>query len=107
MSVQTTQFPDIARTSYYIDAIYQEREFMNTMLQALRIHSCYSAVRSFHSPARSRSVNDCGVHELFEQFAIVRSRWAGRLTHIDSNNLFAGIDPEIGAGVTTPHEFAF
>src|SRR5262249_33218408 len=46
------------------------------------------------------------IDEPFEHLAVIRADRARRLTHVDADDLFLGIDPEISAGVTSPHEFA-
>src|SRR5690242_15191374 len=52
------------------------------------------------------SIHDRGVHELLEEFSIVGADRAWRLRHIHRDDLLLRVDPEIGSGVTTPHELA-
>src|SRR5262249_28250555 len=52
------------------------------------------------------SVHEGLIDEPFEHLAVIRADRARRLGHVDADDLLFGIDPEIGAGVTSPHEFA-
>src|SRR6516165_8958425 len=52
------------------------------------------------------SVHERLIDEPFEHLAVIGADRARRLGHVDTDDLFLGIDPEIGAGVTSPHEFA-
>jgi hypothetical protein len=50
------------------------------------------------------SILDCAIDQLFDQPAVVRIQRAGRLAHIDANELLLRVDPEIGSGIPTPGE---
>src|SRR5262249_3766635 len=58
------------------------------------------------APKAEASVHEPLIDERLDHLAVIGARWARGLSHIDADNLFLGIDPEKGAGVTCPHELA-
>src|SRR5262249_57146685 len=52
------------------------------------------------------SVHERPIDEPFEHLAVIRADRAWRLAHVDADDLFLGIDPEISAGVTSSHASA-
>src|SRR5207245_696151 len=58
----------------------------------------------FGDVAPAESILDCAIDQLFDQPTVVRIQRAGRLAHIDANELLLRVDPEIGSGIPTPGE---
>ena len=52
------------------------------------------------------SVYERLIDEGLEHLAVIGAYWARRLCHVDTDDLFLGIDPEKGGSVTCPYELA-
>ena len=52
------------------------------------------------------SIHDRAVDQLLDELAVVGAAGARRLAHLDADELLLRVDPEIGAGIPGPHEFA-
>src|SRR5262245_33495740 len=64
------------------------------------------AVVSAALRGRAASVHECLIDERLEHLAVIGADRARRLGHVDTDDLFLGVDPEIGAGIARPHELA-
>jgi hypothetical protein len=51
-------------------------------------------------------IDNSRVNQLLNESAIVGSDGAWRLTHVDADELLLGVDPEVGTGITGPHELS-
>src|SRR5258706_8787971 len=52
------------------------------------------------------SIVDSTVYQLLEQSPVVGTDRAGRLSHVDRNDLLLRVYPEISSCITRPHELA-
>src|SRR4029077_4386840 len=60
-----------------------------------------------HLPCEAKpSIHEGLIDERLEHLAVIGAYRARRLCHVHRHDLLLGINPEIGAGITTPNESA-
>src|SRR5262245_26716602 len=76
------------------------------------VYRAFSRNNPALAPAQRRedraaaSVHKSLIDQRLEHLAVICADRARRLGQVDAHDLFLGIDPEIGAGISRPHEFA-